>query len=143
MDENPSNGRSRTGSHEEAEDRQYHSTGHSVTAFAGGPPVRGRTGGQTGAARLRAEHPLDNAAPGAIIRAVSGPSGALGIRPRGLIAGVTLARERQASGDRSNASYRRRVPVFRADHPFLFAIRHRSSGELLFVGRMADPTRSD
>ena len=35
------------------------------------------------------------------------------------------------------------VPVFRADHPFLFAIRHRRSGEILFVGRMADPTRSD
>ena len=35
------------------------------------------------------------------------------------------------------------VPVFRADHPFLFATRHRRSGEILFVGRMADPTRPD
>jgi serpin B len=35
------------------------------------------------------------------------------------------------------------APVFRADHPFLFAIRHRRSGEILFVGRMADPTRPD
>jgi serpin B len=35
------------------------------------------------------------------------------------------------------------VPVFRADHPFLFAIRHRRSGEILFIGRMADPTRPD
>jgi serpin B len=33
------------------------------------------------------------------------------------------------------------VPVFRADHPFLFAIRDRTSGALLFLGRVADPTR--
>jgi serpin B len=32
------------------------------------------------------------------------------------------------------------VPVFRADHPFLFAIRDRRSGVLLFLGRVADPT---
>jgi serpin B len=35
------------------------------------------------------------------------------------------------------------VPVFRADHPFLFAIRHEGSGELLFFGRVADPERRD
>jgi len=35
------------------------------------------------------------------------------------------------------------VAVFRADHPFLFAIRHRRSGAILFLGRMADPTRAD
>jgi serpin B len=35
----------------------------------------------------------------------------------------------------------RAVPVFRADHPFLFAIRDRMSGALLFLGRVADPTR--
>ena len=35
----------------------------------------------------------------------------------------------------------RPVPVFRADHPFLFAIRDRKSGAILFLGRMADPTR--
>jgi serine protease inhibitor len=34
---------------------------------------------------------------------------------------------------------RRPVPVFRADHPFLFAIRDRTSGALLFLGRVADP----
>jgi len=33
------------------------------------------------------------------------------------------------------------TPVFCADHPFLFAIRGRSSGALLFLGRIEDPTR--
>lgn len=33
------------------------------------------------------------------------------------------------------------VPAFRADHPFLFAIRDRKSGALLFLGRVSDPTR--
>ena len=32
--------------------------------------------------------------------------------------------------------------VFRADHPFVFAIRDRQSGTILFLGRMMDPTRS-
>jgi serpin B len=31
------------------------------------------------------------------------------------------------------------VPVFRADHPFLFAIYERTSGNLLFMGRVNDP----
>ena len=35
------------------------------------------------------------------------------------------------------------VPVVRADHPFLFAIRERRSGGILFLGRMADPTREN
>jgi len=36
-----------------------------------------------------------------------------------------------------------RVPVFRADHPFLFAVRDRKSGTILFLGRVADPTREN
>ena len=35
----------------------------------------------------------------------------------------------------------RQVPVVRADHPFLFAIRERRRGAILFLGRVADPTR--
>lgn len=33
------------------------------------------------------------------------------------------------------------VPEFRADHPFVFAIRHRASGAILFLGRLAQPSR--
>ncbi len=32
--------------------------------------------------------------------------------------------------------------VFRADHPFLFFIRHRPTGTVLFMGRVADPAGS-
>ncbi len=31
-------------------------------------------------------------------------------------------------------------PVFRADHPFLFAIRYRPTGTILFLGRVSDPS---
>jgi serpin B len=31
------------------------------------------------------------------------------------------------------------IPVFRADHPFLFLIRHNTTGAVLFLGRVADP----
>jgi serpin B len=32
-----------------------------------------------------------------------------------------------------------RIPVFRADHPFLFLIRDNLSGSVLFIGRVMDP----
>ena len=31
------------------------------------------------------------------------------------------------------------IPVFRADHPFLFLIRDDSTGNILFLGRMTNP----
>jgi serpin B len=34
-----------------------------------------------------------------------------------------------------------RVKEFRADHPFLFVIKHEQTGALLFVGRVLDPTQ--
>jgi serpin B len=35
-----------------------------------------------------------------------------------------------------------RPPEFRADHPFLFLIQHEPTGAILFLGRVADPTKS-
>jgi serpin B len=35
------------------------------------------------------------------------------------------------------------IPIFRADHPFLFAILDRKSGAIVFLGRMANPGPND
>ncbi len=34
-----------------------------------------------------------------------------------------------------------RIPVFRADHPFIFMIIHKKSGSILFMGRMVKPVK--
>ncbi len=44
--------------------------------------------------------------------------------------GVVMARMAAPGGE---------IPVFRADHPFLFAIRDRASGAWLFMGRVLNP----
>jgi serpin B len=32
-------------------------------------------------------------------------------------------------------------PVFRADHPFIFIIQQRETGNILFLGRVVDPNK--
>ncbi|MBS1266928.1 MAG: hypothetical protein MAG795_00897 [Candidatus Woesearchaeota archaeon] len=34
-----------------------------------------------------------------------------------------------------------RIPIFRADHPFIFIIQERETGNILFMGRVTDPTQ--
>lgn len=35
-----------------------------------------------------------------------------------------------------------KTPIFRADHPFIFLIQQKSSGNILFIGRVVDPNKS-
>jgi serpin B len=44
-----------------------------------------------------------------------------------------------ATGVVATAESATSVKMFRADHPFLFAIRDRKSGNLLFLGRLTSP----
>jgi len=55
-------------------------------------------------------------------------------------AAATAAHFRQASAP-SRPFTPPPLPIFRADHPFLFAIRERKSGAILFLGCIIDPTR--
>ncbi len=53
----------------------------------------------------------------------------------------TEAAAATAVGVRATAMMRRpdEPKIFKADHPFVFLIRHRSTGEILFMGRLSDP----
>ena len=44
-----------------------------------------------------------------------------------------------ATGVIAVGSSREKPPVIRADHPFLFVLRDRGSGAILFMGRVVDP----
>jgi serpin B len=41
----------------------------------------------------------------------------------------------------ASAIMREKIMVFNADHPFIFLIRDNHSGSVLFLGRVADPTK--
>lgn len=43
---------------------------------------------------------------------------------------------------KSMAAKRVEIPVFRADHPFLYMIRHNATGMILFFGRLSDPSKA-
>ena len=60
------------------------------------------------------------------------------VNEEGTEAAAATAVEMMLTGCALNAPSPPPIPIFRADHPFLFAIRE-SSGAILFVGRVTDP----
>ena len=41
----------------------------------------------------------------------------------------------------SGFSWRQKsIPIFRADHPFIFLIQEKKTGNILFLGRVSDPS---
>jgi serine protease inhibitor len=61
------------------------------------------------------------------------------VNEKGTEAAAATAVEMRRIG-RALGSRPRPIPIFRADHPFLFALRDGGSGTILFVGRVEDPT---
>ena len=61
------------------------------------------------------------------------------VNEKGTEAAAATAAE-MAPGATPGHSRRRVIPVVRGDHPFLFAILHRLSGGIVFLGRVAKPT---
>lgn len=60
-----------------------------------------------------------------------------------LSAGGTLPNAGVANSEPPGTPSRRVVPLFRADHPFLFLIHERASGQILFMGRVMRPPVAD
>ncbi len=44
-----------------------------------------------------------------------------------------------ATGIVMELAMKKKIPIFRADHPFLFLIQHKPSGTILFFGRVGNP----
>ncbi|MCK4555225.1 MAG: serpin family protein [Candidatus Aenigmarchaeota archaeon] len=43
--------------------------------------------------------------------------------------------------ERSSSFNKPKIPIFRADHPFIFIIQQKSTGNILFLGRVSDPSK--
>ena len=53
--------------------------------------------------------------------------------------GVEIAARIDTSAEGPGPDYLNFIPLFRADRPFLFLIRDRNTGSILFIGRFAKP----